>query len=450
MSASINLPVYGMRDVFGLQLRKRNYVIRLLSDFAQKFGFQQLDVPVVERSSSFSEEIVGRSPWPEWDKRSCFFMEVNNYAESYDNHVSTDAALLNPEGTISVTRWLGRMIQENSKILFPMKLFYDVQCFRNELIDNLSETKHRQFRQFGIEIMGSSSLLADMEIVYMINEFLLLLGFPKESIVMRISDIRIFTQLIDESSINYDDSLLIKELMDSIAESHAGKNPKRLLPLKKNFWEILEQYNLTNQCLEKWKHILGSSQIHLSKSTRMLFGKKYLDPFDDLAVLAKSLISNGVNTKIDPCVVRSHEYYTGLSFEIDIVSDDFSFYEIAGGGRYDRLVSSFLSKTGDNLIVPSAGFAFGIERVIEAATHFGLLSKLKCIESFNYFDDVSADVLIVLPTTCNECDAYLEAVTKIKVAPPEKRYNVYVGDNKHLSYIMQYMKYYSISSKEGI
>ncbi len=447
--SSVNTPMQGMDDVFGAYLRKRQYVIRLLSNFVQRFGFQQLEVPILERASSFSEEIVGKSPWPEWDKRGCFYLTINNYAGSFGNIESQIEALLIPEGTISVTRWLGRLIQDQGLRGLPLKIFYDIQCFRNELVDKLSVIKRRQFRQFGLEILGSSSIAADMEIICMINELLLLLGFPQESVVMRISDIRIFKQLVQESSLSYDDSLVIKELMDSIAESRAGKNPHAVPSLKKRFWTHINHYgHLTIDCRKKWEYILDSSEMRISGETLTLFGEKYNQPFKDLNALTESMSAHGVNTKVDLCVVRSHEYYTGISFEIDIVGDSASFYEIAGGGRYDRLVSCFLSELDENFTIPSTGFAFGIERVIEGATQFGLLSRFKRLESFSHFDEASADLLVIPPVRQNMCEAYLEAWSQVKTTSPEKRHHIYVGANLSPEYLADFMDVYGITQKE--
>lgn len=436
---TINQPIQGMGDVFGAQLRRRNFVIRLLSDNATRFGFQQLEVPVVEKASSFDENIVGKSPWPEWDKRGCFYLTVNNYSGTYNNKASTEAALLNPEGTISVTRWLGKIMQEVGPP-FPLKLFYDVQCFRNELVDKLSATKHRQFRQFGIEILGTSSIAADTEIACMINDSLLLLGFPQESVVMRISDIRIFTQLIKDSGVSYDDSLVIKELMDAVAESRAGKNPEMAPSYKKELWTMLNSYSLTGKLRTMWTCVLDEPHLHLSETTKNFFGERYHNAFDALSMLTTSLQKCAINAKADLCVVRSHEYYTGLSFEVDVVSDSVSYFEIAGGGRFDKLVSSFLTKTDKDTIVPSTGFAFGVERLIEAALGFGLMSNLKCIESFTHFDDTSADTLLVPSVARNGCDAYISAKRKAQKFSAHRRVNIYVGDNHVVEHLNKYAK----------
>ena len=427
--SSINKPIAGMRDVFGIELRKRNHILSLLSLLVQRFGFEQLEVPVIERASSFDEKIVGRSPWPEWDKRGCFYLAVENYSGSYENQPSVDTALLNPEGTISVTRWLGKMLQKMPKGSLPLKVFYDVQCFRNELIDSLSEVKHRQFRQFGLEILGTSSVAADMEVACLMNQSLLLLGFPQEAVTIRICDVRIFRQLINDSGINYDDSLRIKELLDAIAESRAGKNPSVVSLLQRQLNEVLQKYDLSRQVHDKWNCILGTPCQHLSAATRKLFGYKYHSAFDDLEMIIVALRDSGINAKADLCVVRSHEYYTGISFEVDVVDENAAFYEIAGGGRFDRLVSSFLTESDKDTIVPSTGFAFGVERLIEAATAFGLMRNLQYTEMYTYLEVSSADRLLVPSTSKNGCKGYRDAMQEVLKSTSSERTNIYVGDD---------------------
>ena len=59
---------------------------------------------MVERASSYSEEVVGKSPWPEWNNKGCFFFEIDDYFETYNEEPKKERVLLIPEGTISVTR----------------------------------------------------------------------------------------------------------------------------------------------------------------------------------------------------------------------------------------------------------------------------------------------------------------------------------------------------------
>jgi len=128
----------------------------------------------------------------------------------------------------------------------------------------------------------------------------------------------------------------------------------------------------------------------------------------------------------------------GVSFEVDVVSESVSYYEIAGGGRFDKLVSSFLTEADKDVIVPSTRFAFGVERLIEAATGFGLMSNLKHVESFIHLDETSADMLLIPRMVDNDCDVYIIAMEKVKSFSPDRRTNIYVGGNHKKEYLNKY------------
>lgn len=91
-----------------------------------------------------------------------------------------------------------------------------------------------------------------------------------------------------------------------------------------------------------------------------------------LRELAGVLDALGVTVEIDLCVVRSHEYYTGIAFEIDVIADAEVFVEVGGGGRYDRLVAHFVPE-GTVPTVPATGFAFGVERLVHLLDCLSLL-----------------------------------------------------------------------------
>jgi histidyl-tRNA synthetase len=101
----------------------------------------------------------------------------------------------------------------------------------------------------------------------------------------------------------------------------------------------------------------------------------------------------GINVDLDLCVIRSHEYYTSMSFEVDVIGSKEKFVEIAGGGRYDRLVSNFVHSNEAPTVVPCVGFAFGMERVIELLDQNGLYQKGTMITSSFDFGNSMNNVL---------------------------------------------------------
>src|ERR1017187_8028201 len=129
-------------------------------------GYELLRIPVLERQTSFSKEVVGSSPWPEWNPHNCITVDLNDYDRDF-HIIGTLPTLLIPEGTVSVARWLSRHVANvGADKALPLKLMYGCPCFRNESIDSLRDGhKLRAFDQFGIEVIGSSSEYADVEII---------------------------------------------------------------------------------------------------------------------------------------------------------------------------------------------------------------------------------------------------------------------------------------------
>ncbi|MGH9567490.1 MAG: ATP phosphoribosyltransferase regulatory subunit, partial [Candidatus Angelobacter sp.] len=182
---NVTKPLTGFLDLIGLEVRIMRFLQVTFSDLFSKWGYGEIMVPIVERASSFSEEVIGGSPWPEWDKRSVFYVQLPSYDKSYSDLPTQEPALLVPEGTISVSRWLASVYEEGT-LAAPRKIFYIMPCFRNELISKLSATKGRQFHQAGIEILGTDNVRADLEVLLIAHEGFVKIGVPKDSILVRI------------------------------------------------------------------------------------------------------------------------------------------------------------------------------------------------------------------------------------------------------------------------
>lgn len=382
--------LYGFREGSSNDLIIEDYVLRVLSDIARQLCYDQIQIPVLEPASSYSEKVTGNSPWPEWNRKGCFFFEIENYTDSYDEEPETEKVLLIPEGTISVTRWLGDMMQKS--VNFPLKMFYNLRCYRNELISTLSLTKGREFIQFGLEILGTDNPHSDVEILCMISHSLVKLGMKPKEIRIRLNDITIFNRLICESSLQ-ECSTELKELLDTLAEVKAGKGTERTDDTLRRIARILDSHRVTGDVRKKWQYIIDQKNYDIAEAEKF-FGRDYLKPLSDLRQICMAFERNGVRVVADLCVIRSHEYYTSLSYEVDVLTRDNSYIEIAGGGRYDRLVSSFVPESCPIKKVPCTGFAFGIERVINMLKTENRLTGNVSVKSLFCFDSTPPKVII--------------------------------------------------------
>lgn len=420
-------PLPGTRDRFGAELRRRDFTIATLLETACSRGFERLAVPVLERAESFSEQVVGHSPWPEWNPRSVFTVAVPGYTEGYTQTTGVATALLIPEGTVSVARWIaGRLCKAEAGAL-PVKVCYDLPCHRNEPLDTLTGSKLREFSQFGVEILGAANPAADAEIITFIYDALVALGVPRATIRARINDVSIFTRAVADSRIPHETAITLKEHLDALAECRAGKHPERAGDLRKTLADVLDHLHLAAGQRAVWDLLAGHATGTVDADARRTLGQAYTDDLDALEAMRTSLIDEGIHAVIDLGVVRSHEYYTGISFEVDVQFPDGRLYaEIAGGGRYDKLIGHFMTAASPTAI-PSTGFAFGIERLMAMLTDIGVFDRPAVRSVQHRFDNSSAEALLVPRNDTATVTGYLRA--RREADRRLQRVDIWVGEN---------------------
>ncbi len=385
----------GFGESVGVKLEKADYVSRVLTDMARRTGYQQIAIPIVEVASSFSEEVVGESPWPGFNEEGCFHFEITDYGQSYDDVLATHRVLLVPEGTTSITRWLGNTLDKQG-VELPLQVFYHLKCFRNELISSLSNVKGREFTQFGTEIMGDDSIMSEVETIRIIILAFESFGIMRNNVHVRLNDISIFNMLVEESGLE-DRRVVIKEQLDSLAGVKAGKRPERYDQIVATLDSELSHLN--KKLREKWNAIIFQQDYSVEDAIR-IFGDAYERYFSNLVSIREAFALCDVQIDLDLCVIRSHEYYTSVSFEVDVVGVYGKYAEIAGGGRYDRLVSNFIHNESTTKTVPCVGFAFGMERFIELLDSEGVFQKSVTVTSrFEFTDDISDESSDYIMTT---------------------------------------------------
>lgn len=400
--------VSGFNEEYGDSIKKTNYIELKLMSVAYKYCYKEIKIPIIEYFSSFDEKIVGKSPWPGWNCKGIFNFEIKNYFSSYSEKPKSENVLLIPEGTTSVTRWLGDKINNND-YTFPMKIFYNLNCYRNELISTLSEDKKREFKQFGYEILGSNSIQSDCEMLSVLFDSLRCIGIDNTKIRVRINNIAIYKMLCDETGINEDATIILKEKLDYLAECKAGKHSEKYQVIYNEILDFILKYSNNDRVINKWLLVMNDNSGNIGKKFDKIFGSKYIKLFDELRELKNEFKNQGMNLFIDLCVIRSHEYYTGIAFEVDVLYANKKYIEIAGGGRFDRLVSNFINKTdGKTFIVPCTGFAFGTHRVVKMLNELGLLDNMENLELC--FKDNSE---IIYPKD-ERISSYFEELNKLK------------------------------------
>lgn len=408
-----NTPPKGFKDVFGRPAWMENVVSQALVNWHHLRGYKLLRVPVIERVTSFSKDVVGSSPWPEWNIKNCICLKLENYDRDYKTVDYLDVLLI-PEATVSVARWLSTYVEKEGHNIFPLKIMYYCPCFRNENIESLIDNyKLRQFDQFGIEILGTSSEYADIETILLIVEGLEHVGIARNNILVRIGDIRLLKSLAKRTRLNEATTLFCKQIMDRIAETRA--KGEKVEKLKKMLYEKIYVRSIPFDVKKAWEDLADTATSY--KNIHKLSALLDNSIISNLKKLSSHLDSLNVSSILDLAVVRSHEYYNSLVMEVDIHNKGINVVEIAGGGRYNRLVSPFLPK--ESRPIPAVGYAYGLQRIC------GILSKMGKDIRIEFNVRLKPAEKVVIPQSGDPVKDFKLAN---KYAREGKQADVYVGD----------------------
>jgi histidyl-tRNA synthetase len=309
----------GFRDFLPRESRVRNYVKNILTETFINFGFQPLETPALEYKST----LVGKSG-SETDKL------LYSFTDKGDRQIGLRYDLTVPAAKVLA-------IYQN-EITLPFKRFQIQPVWR---ADKPQKGRYREFVQSDIDIYGSSSPLAEAEIVAIIYQALTKLNFKKFQI--KLNSRIVLSQIITQSSIKTDKNTVLQSLdkLDKI-----GNN------------------GVKDELISKG---LSSTQIdslfdYIKKAQPDDYLKQVIDAISQLGVPQDYY-------SFSPTLVRGLDYYTGPIFETFI--EDSNIGAIGGGGRYDDLIKSLGGPD-----IPAVGYAFGFERLVDVINELNLLPQL--------------------------------------------------------------------------
>ena len=316
----------GTQDVLPEQSAKWQHIEKTAMRVAETFGFREIRFPTFESTELF-ERGVG-------DTTDVVQKEMYTFRDKGDRSIT-----LRPEGTASAVR----VCLEHGLFggLLPLKAYYIISAFRYE---KPQAGRFREFHQFGAELYGTASPQADREVIELAWSFLRELGLNE--IGLNINSIG-----CPECRKNYHAALkeYFASRSDELCETCRGRldrNPMRILDCKSPI------------C----KEIAAGAPLILD----------YLcdDCKEHFETLKASLTDAGISFNVDPHIVRGLDYYTRTVFEF---TDPVSGLALAGGGRYDGLVTELDGK----MQVCGLGFAAGLERLVNVMRERNLFPEEK-------------------------------------------------------------------------
>jgi len=312
--------VKGMNDVLPPEVAKWQFVEEKARSILDAFAYHELRTPILEYTPLFLRTVGEATE------------VVEKQMYTFDDRDGASVSM-RPEGTASAVRAYIARSQWNREPV--TRWYYLGPMFRHE---RAQRGRLRQFHQIGAEVFGLPGPAVDAEMIAMLVALLAELG-------VRPADLEVAVNSLGEPDERaaYRESLrqyfsAHVDSLDDFSKKRLESNPLRILDSKD----------------PKVQAISAKAPILLD-----VLGEKSKQHF---AAVRQHLADLGVECCLDPRLVRGLDYYTGTIFEIKAKAGDLGAQNtVAGGGRYDRLVSSLGGPE-----IPAMGFGVGVERVLLA------------------------------------------------------------------------------------
>ena len=358
--------VKGTRDFLPEQMNKRNYIFNTIKKVYQLHGFSQIETPALENLST----LMGKYG-EEGDRLIYKVLNSGNFLEKIDLNKELDYKKLTNKISEKGLRYdltvpFARFIVNNrNNITFPFKRYQIQPVWR---ADRPQKGRYREFYQCDADIIGSHSLLNEVELCEIIDEVFSLLGLKIE---LKINNRKILAAIAE---------LIGKP--DKIVDITIAIDKLEKIGYDKVIEELLER-GLTNEDIEKINPILNLKGSIDEKifSLKKLFsdsqiGQKGISELEEVFQNVK-LLNLSLDLDFDITLARGLNYYTGAIFEVKC--KDVKMGSIVGGGRYDNLTGVFGMPD-----VSGVGISFGADRIYD------------CLEELNLFpDQISASTTII-------------------------------------------------------
>ena len=332
----------GTRDFGQVEMARRNYIFDTIKGVFQLYGFQQIETPAMENLST----LMGKYG-EEGDK---LLFRIQNSGEK--------AALAPEKGlrydlTVPFARYV---VQHREEISFPFKRFQIQPVWR---ADRPQKGRYREFYQCDVDVIGSDSLVGELELIQIVEEVYRRLGI---NVCLHINNRKVLAgiaEVIGAPDKMVDITVAIDKLDKIGVEAvnaeliERGLNAEQVDKLQ----PILNLSGSTADKLNALRSILAASEI----------GIQGIEELDTLFGLIKATDVQ-LNIELDLCLARGLNYYTGAIFEVKAL--DAQIGSITGGGRYDNLTGIFGLPN-----VSGVGISFGADRIYDVLTELDLFPK---------------------------------------------------------------------------
>ena len=349
----------GTRDFSPVEMAKRNYIFNTIREVFHLFGYQQIETPSMENLST----LMGKYG----DEGDKLLFKIQNSGDYFSG--LTDEELLSRNAAKLASKFCEKglrydltvpfaryVVMHRDEISFPFKRYQIQPVWR---ADRPQKGRYREFYQCDADVVGSNSLLNEVELVQMIDRVYGKFGIR---VSIKINNRKILTgiaEIIGEADKIVDITVAIDKL-DKIGLDNVNAE--------------LASKGIPQEAIEKLQPIImlsGSNEEKLETLKTVLAGSETgLKGVEESEFILKTVAALGVKSEVelDLTLARGLNYYTGAIFEVKAL--DVQIGSISGGGRYDNLTGVF-GMSG----MSGVGISFGADRIYDVLNQLDLYPK---------------------------------------------------------------------------
>jgi len=395
----------GTRDFSPSEVSKRNYIFDIVKEHFQTFGFQPIETPSFENSDT----LLGKYG-EEGDRLIFKILNSGDFISKVDDitYSSKRSSSIAPKISEKALRYdltvpfARYVVMHQNEIDFPFKRYQIQPVWR---ADRPQKGRFREFYQCDADVVGSNSLLQEVELVQLYDT--IFSDLKLEGVNIKLNHRKILAGIAEvigaqNNLINFTVAL---DKLDKIGEEGVKKEMLEKGISQESIEKASPLFSLTGnnmEQLDKLQYLLSSSEI----------GTKGVEELRFIIEFIEEVGLKSADLSIDVTLARGLNYYTGAIFEV-AAPDGVKMGSIGGGGRYDDLTGIFGLKN-----VSGVGISFGLDRIYLVLEELGL------------FPDTIEQSLDVLCVNFGEKEALeaLRLTTQLRTAGV--RADIYPSDAK--------------------
>ena len=363
--ASTN-PARGTRDFLPADVRKREYVIGIIKEVYESYGFEPLETPAFENL----ETLTGKYG----EEGGQLMFKILKRGEKLDiSSASNVADLADLALRYDLTVPLARVVANNKNELPKFFKRYQIQPVWRA--DRPARGRYREFYQCDVDSIGSDSLVVEAELISAVGAILKRLGF--DDFTIRLNHRELLRGMLAASGIAPEqegDALVALDKLDKIGPDGVAKEfLERGIPDAAKLLELLNSIAgvETTAALKILSDFVGDN----------VSANKGLNDLGQILKYSSQLSANSHQLVVDASLARGLSYYTGTIMEINVPDLAGS---LGGGGRYDGLIGMFGKEQ-----IPACGISLGLERILVVMEERGMFPP-------EIADSTPADVMITI------------------------------------------------------